>query len=86
MRDGRLSIRTDLMDAHLYILHKQTFLKAVQARPSYKSIRQVTSAPDQTSPTEYRSRYKHQLPGSSYPDQPQHIRLALPGCLHCKVC
>lgn len=44
MRDGRLSIRTDLMDAHLYIFHKQTFLKAVQARPSYKSIRQVTSA------------------------------------------
>ena len=43
MRDGRLSIRTDLMDAHLYIFHKQTFLKAVQARPSYKSIRQVTS-------------------------------------------
>lgn len=44
MRDGRLSIRTDLMDAHLYIFHKRTFFKAVQARPSYTSIRQVTSA------------------------------------------
>lgn len=53
MRDGRLSIRTDLMDAHLYIFHMPTFLKAVQARPSYKSIRQVTSAPGQTSPAEY---------------------------------
>ena len=47
MRDGRLSIRTDLMDAHLYIFHKQTFLKAVQARPSYSSIRQVMIANDQ---------------------------------------
>lgn len=44
MRDGRLSIRTDLMDAHLYIFHKQTFLKALQARPSYTSIRQVMIA------------------------------------------
>ena len=44
MRDGRLSIRTDLMDAHLYIFHKQTFLRALQARPSYTSIRQVTIA------------------------------------------
>ncbi|KAL3137832.1 hypothetical protein ABBQ38_005086 [Trebouxia sp. C0009 RCD-2024] len=40
MRDGRLSVRTDLMDAHLYIFHKETFVKAVQARPSYTSIRQ----------------------------------------------
>ena len=47
MRDGRLSIRTDLMDAHLYVFHKQTFLKAVHARPSYNSIRQVTSADNQ---------------------------------------
>ena len=44
IRDGRLSLRTDLMDAHLYIFHKQTFFKAVQARPSYTSIRQVTTA------------------------------------------
>ena len=43
LQEGRLSLRTDLMDAHLYIFHKQTFFKAVQARPSYTSIRQVAA-------------------------------------------
>lgn len=41
LQDGRLSLRTDLMDAHLYIFHKHTFFKALEARPAYESIRQV---------------------------------------------
>jgi len=41
LQDGRLSLRTDLMDAHLYIFHKRTFFKALEARPAYESIRQV---------------------------------------------
>ena len=41
LQDGRLSLRTDLMDAHLYIFHKRTFFKAFEARPAYGSIRQV---------------------------------------------
>ncbi|KAA6423077.1 MAG: hypothetical protein FRX49_07065 [Trebouxia sp. A1-2] len=40
LQDGRLSLRTDLMDAHLYIFHKHTFFKALEARPAYESIRQ----------------------------------------------
>lgn len=40
LQDGRLSLCTDLMDAHLYIFHKHTFFKAVEARPAYESIRQ----------------------------------------------
>ena len=41
LQDGRLSLRTDLMDAHLYIFHKRTFFQALEARPAYESIRQV---------------------------------------------
>lgn len=41
MQDGRLSLRSDLMDTHLYIFHKHTFFKALEARPAYESIRQV---------------------------------------------
>ncbi len=41
LQDGRLSLRTDLMDAHLYIFHKRTFFKALEARPAYESIKQV---------------------------------------------
>ncbi len=41
LQDGRLSLRTDLMDAHLYIFHKRTFFKALEARPNYESLRQV---------------------------------------------
>lgn len=40
MQDGRLSLRSDLMDTHLYIFHKHTFFKALEARPAYESIRQ----------------------------------------------
>lgn len=40
LQDGRLSLRTDLTDAHLYIFHKRTFFKALEARPAYESIRQ----------------------------------------------
>ena len=43
LQNGQLSLRTDLMDAHLYIFDKQTFLKAVKARPQYTSIRQVAA-------------------------------------------
>lgn len=43
LQNGRLSLRTDLMDAHLYIFHKRTFFKALEARPAYESIRQVTT-------------------------------------------
>ena len=41
LQDGQLSLRTDLMDTHLYIFRKSTLCKALEARPTYESIRQV---------------------------------------------
>lgn len=40
LQEGQLSLRTDLMDTHLYIFHKRTLCKALEARPTYECIRQ----------------------------------------------
>ncbi len=40
MRQGRLSIRTDLQDNHLYVLDRSV-LATLQAKPSLSDIKQV---------------------------------------------
>ena len=50
MRHGRLTIRTDLQDSHVYALDRSV-LALLQAKPSLASIKQVQPQRDAKHPT-----------------------------------